>query len=61
MLLFSTDYPHWHFDGEEVLPDGFPDAALRRLLIDNALETYPRLREEAGIGDNATAHQEAVR
>jgi len=61
MLLFSTDYPHWHFDGEEVLPDGFPDAALRRLLINNALETYPRLREEAGIGDNATAHQEAVR
>jgi predicted TIM-barrel fold metal-dependent hydrolase len=61
MLLFSTDYPHWHFDGEDVLPDGLPDSALRRLLVDNALETYPRLRDDERIGDNAAASQEAVR
>jgi len=43
MLLFSTDYPHWQFDGDDVLPEGIPETALHRLLIDNPLETYPRL------------------
>jgi uncharacterized protein len=45
LLLFSTDYPHWQFDGDEVLPDGLPDAMMQNLLVANALETYPRLRE----------------
>ncbi len=45
MLLFSTDYPHWHFDGQEALPAGLSDALIRRILVDNPLETYPRLRE----------------
>ena len=45
MLLFSTDYPHWHFDGEDVLPDGLSDETVRRIMIDNPLEAYPRLRE----------------
>jgi uncharacterized protein len=49
MLLFSTDYPHWHFDGNDALPDGLPDETIRRMLIDNPLETYSRLREEADI------------
>ena len=43
MFLFATDYPHWQFDRDEVLPDGIPEASLRRVLIDNALATYPRL------------------
>jgi predicted TIM-barrel fold metal-dependent hydrolase len=43
MLLFSTDYPHWHFDGEDALPDGLSNDTVRRILIDNPLETYPRL------------------
>ena len=61
MLLFSTDYPHWQFDGDNVLPDGLPDETVRRMLIDNPLETYPRLREGAEIGDNAVTSKEAVR
>jgi predicted TIM-barrel fold metal-dependent hydrolase len=45
LLLFSTDYPHWHFEGEDALPDGLGGDTLRRMLIDNPLETYPRLRD----------------
>ena len=39
---------------------GFPDATLRRLLVDNALETYPRLRDNAAAGTNSAANQETV-
>jgi hypothetical protein len=61
MLLFSTDYPHWHFDGDDVLPQGIPETVIGRLLIDNALETYPRLRDGAVVGDNAARSEETVR
>jgi predicted TIM-barrel fold metal-dependent hydrolase len=43
MLLFSTDYPHWHFDGTDALPDGLPERLLRKILVDNPLKTYTRL------------------
>ena len=43
MLLFSTDYPHWHFEGTDAVPPGLPDGLLTKLLVDNALATYPRL------------------
>ena len=45
MLLFSTDYPHWQFDGQNVWPDGFSAALKRRVLIDNPRQAYPRLQE----------------
>lgn len=45
MLLFASDYPHWQFDGGDVLPPGLPDGLLRRICIDNPRETYPRLKE----------------
>ena len=53
VLLFSTDYPHWQFDGEDVLPEGLSAATLRRMLIDNPLATYPRLRDAAGAGKSS--------
>jgi predicted TIM-barrel fold metal-dependent hydrolase len=43
VLLFSTDYPHWHYDGEDVIPEGFSPELLRKVLVDNPLATYPRL------------------
>ncbi len=45
MLLFSTDYPHWHFDAEDALPAGFPAHLVERLAVRNPLETYTRLKE----------------
>lgn len=45
MLLFSSDYPHWHYDGDDVLPPGLPDDLIRKICVDNPLETYPRLKE----------------
>lgn len=46
ILLFSSDYPHWQFDGDDVIPAGL--AAFRdRIQRENPLETYPRLREDA--------------
>jgi predicted TIM-barrel fold metal-dependent hydrolase len=47
LLLFSTDYPHWHFEGEDALPEGLGEDTIRRLLVDNPLETYPRLGDPA--------------
>ncbi|HUB16889.1 MAG TPA: amidohydrolase family protein [Acetobacteraceae bacterium] len=45
MLLFASDYPHWQFEGDKVLPDGLSPALRQRIRIDNPLETYPRLKE----------------
>ncbi|NJO39012.1 MAG: amidohydrolase [Rhizobiales bacterium] len=43
MLLFSSDYPHGHFDGDEVIPKGLPETTLERMLVRNPRETYIRL------------------
>ncbi len=43
LLLFSSDYPHWQFDGDEVIPDGLPDDFKKRMLLQNPRATYPRI------------------
>lgn len=46
MLLFATDYPHWHYEGEAALPAGLPADLVRRITLDSPLATYPRLQQE---------------
>ncbi len=43
MLLFSSDYPHHHYEGIEAVPPGLPGGLVQRMLRDNPLATYPRL------------------
>jgi uncharacterized protein len=43
LLLFSTDYPHWQFDGQDVLPPGLSRPLIRKIMIDNPRDTYSRL------------------
>jgi hypothetical protein len=43
MILFSTDYPHWQFDGVDVIPEGISPNLARKIMVDNPKNTYPRL------------------
>jgi predicted TIM-barrel fold metal-dependent hydrolase len=45
LLLFSTDYPHWQFEGLDAIPAGLDPALARKIMVDNPLRTYARLRE----------------
>jgi uncharacterized protein len=41
ILLFSTDYPHWHFDDpEDALPVTLPPDMERKILVENARALY---------------------
>jgi hypothetical protein len=41
LLMFSTDYPHWHFDhNEEAWPLALPRASMERLMAGNARAFY---------------------
>ena len=44
MVLFSTDYPHWQFDGVDVIPEGISPNLARKIMVDNPKNTYPRLQ-----------------
>ncbi len=47
MLLFSSDFPHWQFDGDDIMPAGIPEKLHGKILRDNALATYERLNAAA--------------
>ena len=41
MLMFSTDYPHAHFDDPvQSMPQGLPDELRSKIMAGNALATY---------------------
>ena len=44
MIIFSTDYPHWQFDGVDVIPDGISKELARKIMVENPKNTYPRLQ-----------------
>lgn len=44
VLLFSTDYPHWQFDGANALPPGLDQGLARKIMVENPMRTYPRLQ-----------------
>jgi len=48
MLLFSSDFPHWQFDGDQVMPAGIPAGLRRKILVENPLATYDRLNDLNG-------------
>jgi predicted TIM-barrel fold metal-dependent hydrolase len=58
LILFSTDYPHWQFDGEDALPDGLSDAMIRKILIDNPIAAFPRLGAADTARKPAAVHKE---
>jgi predicted TIM-barrel fold metal-dependent hydrolase len=43
VLLFASDFPHWQFDGDGILPAGLSPLLQRKMLVDNPRATYPRL------------------
>jgi len=45
MLLFSTDYPHWQFDGTAAMPAGIDVGLAKKIMADNPLRTYARLQQ----------------
>jgi len=47
ILLYASDYPHWQFDGDEVMPAAISANLRTKIQIDNPLATYSRLKEHA--------------
>ena len=48
ILLYASDFPHWHFEGDDTIPEGLPPALLDQILVRNPLATYTRLAADLG-------------
>jgi len=44
ILLYSSDYPHWQFDGEDPMPPGLSSDLRKKIMVDNPLATYCGMR-----------------
>jgi uncharacterized protein len=53
MLLYASDYPHWQFDGDDPMPPGIPAGLRRKILVDNPIATYTRLKDAPHAGGGA--------
>jgi uncharacterized protein len=54
MLLFSTDYPHWQFDGTAAMPAGIDATLAKKIMADNPLRTYARLQQHTALTEPVT-------
>ena len=43
LLLFASDFPHWQFDDDAMLPPGLTAAQTAKILVANPRATYARL------------------
>ena len=43
MLLYASDYPHWQFDGDAILPKGLSPELRRKVMVENPRKTYRSL------------------
>ena len=46
MLLFSTDYPHYQFEGDGPIPAGLDAGLAQKIMAENPLRTYVRLSHD---------------
>jgi len=54
-LLYASDYPHWQFDGDAVMPPGIPARLHERIMRDNPLAFYTRLSGAQGAPERQDA------
>ncbi len=40
MLLYASDYPHWQFDGDQILPRSLSPELRRKIMVENPRATY---------------------